>query len=60
MTSPRATSDVALRTRFIAHQAECPIAKDFDHRQAPLDAQLATLTNGLQPIPVPGSAWLLG
>lgn len=57
--SPRAKSDAAFREPFIAYQAECAVTKDFDPQQAPLDAQMAALTNGLQRIPTPGGAWMV-
>src|SRR5258706_15107690 len=57
--SPRAKTDGAFRERFIAYQAECAVAKDFDPQQAPLDAQMAALTNGLQRIPTPGGTWMV-
>jgi DNA-directed RNA polymerase subunit RPC12/RpoP len=57
--SPRAKLDMAFREKFIAYQAQCAVAKDFDPRQAPLDAKMAALVASLQRIPTPGGAWLV-
>jgi DNA-directed RNA polymerase subunit RPC12/RpoP len=55
--SPRARTDAAFREQAIAYEAECAVTKDFDPRQAPLEAQMATLVASLQRIPIPGGAW---
>jgi|SRR5579859_1856955 len=55
--SPRARNDAAFRDQFINYQVECAVAKEFDPRQAPIDAQIGTLLASLQRIPTPGGAW---
>jgi DNA-directed RNA polymerase subunit RPC12/RpoP len=57
--SPRAKNDVAFRDQFITYQVECAVTKDFDPRQAPLDAQMQALTASFQRIPTPGGAWMV-
>lgn len=58
--SPRAKSDKVFRDRLIAYFAECAVTKDLDPAQAPLDAQMAALERGLQRIPTPNGAWIIG
>lgn len=55
--SPRAKNDPAFREHLIAYLAESAVTKDFDPRQAPLDAKMQMLVASLQRIPVPGGAW---
>jgi DNA-directed RNA polymerase subunit RPC12/RpoP len=55
--SPRVKNDLAFRERFIDYQVECAVTKDFDSRQAPIDAQIAAALAALQRIPQPGGAW---
>ena len=55
--SPRASHDLAFRERFIDYQVECALSKDFDPRQAGLEAQMQRLVAALQRIPMPGGAW---
>lgn len=55
--SPRVKGDAAFREQFIHYQVECAVTKDFDPRQAPLDAQMAAQLAALQRIPQPGGAW---
>ncbi len=57
--SPRAKSDAAFRDQLISYLAECAVTKDFDPRQAPLDAQMAALVASLQRIPTPNGAWMV-
>jgi len=57
--SPRAKNDAAFREQIVAYLAECAVTKDLDPRQAPLDAQMATLVASLQRIPTPGGAWMV-
>src|SRR6185369_5145975 len=57
--SPRARNDMAFRDKFIDYQVECAVAKEFDPRQAPLDAQSAKLLATLQRIPTPGGTWMV-
>ena len=59
MASPRAKSDAAFHEQFIDYHAECAVTKDFDPRQAPLNAPLAAVTNGSQRIPTFGGAWMV-
>jgi DNA-directed RNA polymerase subunit RPC12/RpoP len=46
------------RERFIHYQVECAVAKDFDPRQAELEARMQRLVAALQRIPTPGGAWM--
>lgn len=55
--SPRASHDMEFRERFIDYQVECALSKDFDPRQAGLEAQMQMLVASLQRIPMPGGAW---
>ncbi len=55
--SPRAKTDAAFREQFINYQVECAVAKEFDPRQAPIEAQMAAAAAGLQRVPQPGGAW---
>jgi len=55
--SPRAQTDLAFREKEIAYLAESAVVKDFDPRQAPLDAEMARLVAGFQRIAQPGGAW---
>jgi LSD1 subclass zinc finger protein len=55
--SPRVKGDAAFREQFIHFQVECAVTKDFDPRQAPLDAQMAGQLAALQRLPQPGGAW---
>ncbi len=57
--SPRAKNDAAFRDQFITYQVECAVTKDFDPRQAPLEAQIAALTASLQRIPTAGGTWMV-
>jgi DNA-directed RNA polymerase subunit RPC12/RpoP len=57
--SPRARSDAAFRERFIDYQVACAVTREFDPRQAPLDAQSARLLAGLQRVPTPTGTWLV-
>ncbi|MEI6623227.1 MAG: hypothetical protein WCP28_15105 [Actinomycetes bacterium] len=57
--SPRAKTDEAFRDRLVAYLAETAVTKDLDPAQAPLDAQMASLTGSLQRIPTAGGAWLV-
>jgi DNA-directed RNA polymerase subunit RPC12/RpoP len=56
--SPRANRDLDFRERFVHYQVECAVAKDFDTRQASLEAQMQRLVASLQRIPTPGGAWM--
>lgn len=56
--SPRANQDKEFRERFIHYQVECAVAKDFDPRQAELEARMQRLVASLQRIPMPGGAWM--
>ncbi|MBP7972708.1 MAG: hypothetical protein WBB44_01225 [Candidatus Nanopelagicales bacterium] len=58
--SPRAKTDVEFRDRLIAYFAETAATKDLDPAQAPLDAQMRVLEAGLQRIPTPNGAWMIG
>jgi LSD1 subclass zinc finger protein len=55
--SPRAYKDMTFREQFINYQVECFVSKDFDPRQAELEAQMQALFNSLQRIPMPDGAW---
>jgi DNA-directed RNA polymerase subunit RPC12/RpoP len=55
--SPRVKGDTAFREQFIKYQVECAVAKDFDPRQAPVDAQIAAALAALQRLPQSGGAW---
>lgn len=55
--SPRAKNDAAFREQLIAYLAESAVTKDFDPRQAPLDAKMQMLVASLQRIPTPDGAW---
>lgn len=57
--SPRAKTDEEFRERMIAYCAETAVTKDMDPAQMPLDAQMASLTAGLQRIPTPDGAWMV-
>ena len=57
--SPRAKTDKDFRDQFVAYSAECAVTKDFDPRQAGLEAQMTAATASLQRIPTPGGAWMV-
>jgi LSD1 subclass zinc finger protein len=57
--SPRAQKDMDFRDQMIAYKAECFLVKDFDPRQAPLDARMQQLAASLQRIPTPNGAWMV-
>ena len=57
--SPRAKNDAAFRDQLVAYLAECSVTKDFDPRQAPLDAQMAALVATLTRVQNPGGAWMV-
>ena len=57
--SPRAKNDAAFREQIIAYEVECAVTKEFDPRQAPLDAKMQALLGTLQRIPTPGGAWMV-
>jgi len=55
--SPRAQNDMEFRNQMVAYKAECFIVKDFDPRQAPLNAEMQKLVSSFQRVPMPGGAW---
>jgi LSD1 subclass zinc finger protein len=55
--SPRVKNDAAFREHFVDYQVACIVAKDFDPRQAPVDARMSSLMASLQRLPQPGGAW---
>ena len=57
--SPRAKTDKAFRDQLVAYLAESAVTKDFDPRQAPLDAKMEALVASFQRIPTPGGAWMV-
>jgi len=57
--SPRAKSDKTFRDQLVAYLAESAVTKDFDPRQAPLDAKMEALVASFQRIPTPGGAWMV-
>jgi DNA-directed RNA polymerase subunit RPC12/RpoP len=57
--SPRARTDKAFRDQLVAYLAESAVTKDFDPRQAPLDAKMQALEASFQRIPVAGKAWMV-
>jgi LSD1 subclass zinc finger protein len=58
--SPRAAHDMEFREQFIQYTVECAVTKDFDPRQAGIEAQIQTVLASLQRIPMPGGAWRTG
>jgi hypothetical protein len=57
--SPRAKSDKTFRDQLVTYLAESAVTKDFDPRQAPLDAKMQALVSSFQRIPTPGGAWMV-
>jgi DNA-directed RNA polymerase subunit RPC12/RpoP len=56
--SPRAKTDAEFREKAVAYLAESTVSKDMDPRQAPMDAQMATLVGSLQRVATPDGAWM--
>ena len=57
--SPRAKTDKTFHDLLVAYLAESAVTKDFDPRQAPLDAKMEALVASFQRIPTPGGAWMV-
>jgi len=55
--SPRAYNDTAFREQFINYQVECFVSKDFDPKQAELEANVQRLASMLQRVPTPDGTW---
>jgi DNA-directed RNA polymerase subunit RPC12/RpoP len=57
--SPRAKTDKAFRDQLVAYLAESAVTKDFDPRQAPLDAKMEALVSSFKRVSTPGGAWMV-